>query len=59
MKVNYSIQRTINLGNFENVKIDIGVEAECEDGELKKTYENVRKFVNRKIEEEMQEWVQE
>ena len=59
MKVSYGLMRTINLGNYENVKIDIAIEAECEKGDLEKAYKSVKRFVNEKIEEEMTEWVQE
>jgi hypothetical protein len=58
MKVRYALQRTINLGNFENVKIDIGIETACEENNVGKTFTKIKKFVENKIEEEMEEWQQ-
>jgi hypothetical protein len=58
MKVRYALQRTINLGNFENIKIDIGIETECEEDSVGKTFNKIKKFVTNRIEEEMEEWQQ-
>ena len=48
----YSKGRTINNGNFESTRIDIGIELECEDGQEDETYARLKGWVDNRIRQE-------
>jgi len=56
VKVKYGVQKLINLGDFENVRIESGVEMECESEEVVETHKRICKFVNKVIEKESEQW---
>lgn len=52
-KVTYSRGLTLNVGNFESVRIDISVEAEVEPGEtFQGAYQAAKKAVDAAVREE-------
>jgi hypothetical protein len=56
-KVKYSLGRTINTGNYENAKVEIGLELECEETDVKQAYAKVKKFVDARVKEEELRWL--
>ena len=56
VKVSYSTAQTINLGNYESVKVQVGLEMECEEEDINVTYKRVKNFVDKKIEKETKKW---
>lgn len=48
---------TLNLGNFESLRIDCHVTLPCSVDDLDATYEVASDFVSRKIEEEQTSWL--
>lgn len=55
MQITYSKRHTMNLGNYENMTIEIGVQDEInfEDGEtLDEGYFRIRQWVNIKLKKE-------
>ncbi len=56
VRVKFSLGKTINTGNYENVKIEVGVEMTCEEDEVDATYKRVRSFVNKRLEQEEKGW---
>jgi len=57
-KVEYSLARTLNMGNYESTKIHIGFAVECEATKeaVEKAFEGCRAFVKRKIAKEEMEY---
>jgi len=55
-KVRYSLGRTINLGNYENAKVEVEVELQCEEDDIDEAYQQVKGIVDSKIEEEVKRW---
>jgi len=57
-EVGYSIGRTLNLGDFESVKVQVSLSMECEatKEEIEKTYQRAKRFVDAKVAEEEYEW---
>lgn len=55
-KVKYSLGKTINVGNFENVKLECGVELTCQEDELGERFEQAREFVLAKVQDEEYKW---
>ena len=57
-RVEYSISRTLNLGDFESVKIQVGLSLECgaskEDVEL--AFSRAKRFVDAKVVQQEHEW---
>ena len=47
--------RTVNVGNFESVRLDVGVNLPCYKEEIEGAYQRATKFVVGKIQEEMDE----
>lgn len=47
--------RTINVGNFESVRLDVGVNLPCYKEEIEGAYDKAVKFVVGKIQEEVEE----
>jgi hypothetical protein len=51
MKVNYSLSITVNIGNYQSIKPEIGIELEGENYE--RTLEMCQKLVCEKMAEEL------
>ena len=55
-KVKVSLGYTLNLGNFQSLRIDIGVEDSKRDGEMtNEAFERVYKYVEAKLAEKIAE----
>lgn len=55
-KVNVALGYTLNLGNFQSLRIDIGIEDSRRDGEtVSEAFERVYAFVEAKLEEKVNE----
>ena len=54
--VSFSLGRTINLGNFENVKIEVGIDVHTDTDKLEADYEKARRWVEKKLAEEEDKW---
>jgi len=55
-KVNVTLGYTLNLGNFQSLRIDLGVIDSKRDGEnTEQAFERVYKFVEDKLTEKIQE----
>jgi hypothetical protein len=56
-RVSFSMGRTINMGNYESTRIDIGVELPFGVGPdaLEAAYENAKRFVTGKLKEQEME----
>ena len=57
-RVSYSITRTINLGNYESVKVQAGLETQCDSADRDKVYNGIKEWVDKKIDEETHKWQQ-
>lgn len=49
MKITYSKCRTINTGNFNSTRIDIGIEIDCSDGDEDRAHQRAKDWVNAKL----------
>lgn len=57
MKIFYSKKETRNLGNYENVTIETGIENEIpKDSDYDFCFEKIKSFVNDKVEEEIESY---
>ena len=55
-KVNVTLGYTLNLGNFQSLRLDLGVVDSMRDGETtNEAFERVYKFVEDKLTEKIQE----
>jgi hypothetical protein len=56
VKLKYSLGKTINLGNYESARIDIGMEAmsTSEKKETERVWKAMKKWVDDKVEEELE-----
>jgi len=55
-KVNVTLGYTLNLGNFQSLRLDLGVVDSARNGEsTNQTFERVYKFVEDKLTEKIQE----
>lgn len=55
-KVNVALGYTLNLGNFQSLRVDIGVEDSERDGEnVQKAFDRVYAFVEEKLAEKVKE----
>lgn len=53
-KIKCQMGMTINMGNYESLRIDIGLEDDQRDGEsVKDAHERVFNFVNRRLQEKV------
>lgn len=52
MKITYMKGRTINLGNFESLRVDIGIELECPVEKRDETFEAAKTWVENKLSKE-------
>jgi hypothetical protein len=53
-KITIKVSRgeTINLGNFESARLDISIEASCNEKDVEKKYEELANWCYNKLEEE-------
>ena len=49
MKISYTKGRTINRGNFESTRVDIGLEIECEPETQEAAFNQIKTWVNDKL----------
>jgi len=55
-KVNVALGYTLNLGNFQSLRIDLGIEDSRRDGEnISDAFERVYEFVENKLAEKVKE----
>lgn len=55
-KVNVTLGYTMNLGNFQSLRIDIGIEDQVRDGEnVQDGFDRVYKFVEDQLGEKLKE----
>jgi hypothetical protein len=55
-KVNVALGYTLNLGNFQSLRIDLGVEDSERDGEnINEAFERVYAFVEQKLADKVKE----
>lgn len=53
-RVTVEYSYTVNLGDFENIKIHVGVEDSVREGEnVPKAYERIEKFVSERVTQEV------
>ncbi len=53
VEISYAMGRTLNLGNFQNVKVDISVTARVDEGEeAEAVYTRLRDSVTSKVQAE-------
>lgn len=53
-KVSFSLGYTVNAGNFESLRIDVGLEIEGKPGETpEQTYQRVSDWVSKKLEDQV------
>lgn len=57
-RVDFSLSRTLNMGNYESTKITVGLSLECEASReaIEKAYGMAKRFVEIKIAQEEHEW---
>jgi len=53
VRLKYSRGMTVNLGNFESLRIDIGIEMECAQSEVPATYDRMRQWVDRNLDAQL------
>jgi len=51
-RVRYELSRTINMGNYESMKVTIGVERDCKAVDEAVTLDKLKDFVQSEIEKE-------
>ena len=51
-KITYSKGRTVNLGNFESQRVDIGIEIDCEEGKEDRTFDILKTWVEGRLKQE-------
>jgi len=58
VRVSFSVTRTINLGNYESVKVQAGLEVQCDrDADaIAEATKEVRKYVDTRIKQETLKW---
>lgn len=54
-RVKFELTKTINLGNYENAKVCVGLEVQCDVDDIEATYEKIREQVKTKAEQEEME----
>jgi hypothetical protein len=55
-KVSVTLGYTLNLGNFQSLRIDLGIEDSRKDGEtIKEAFDRVYDFVEQKLTEKVNE----
>lgn len=58
MKVSFHRGLTISLGNYESERIDVGAESECEPGQERLMYNQLKSWVDERLEEAADEHLQ-
>jgi len=56
-EVTYHLTKTINLGNYESIKIQCGITLASDPDTLEETFKRAKKFVDKKLKKETAEWV--
>lgn len=58
VRVDYSLSRTLNMGNYESTKITVGLSLECEATKenVERQFARAKCFVDRKVAEQEYEW---
>ena len=54
--VSFELGRTISLGDFENVKILVGMDVRTDEDEVSIDYEHAKKWVSARMQEEEEKW---
>ena len=55
-KVNVSLGYTLNVGNFQSLRIDLGIEDSRRDGEnIQEAFDRVYEFVEQRLAEKVKE----
>jgi len=56
--VEYSLTRALNLGNYESVKVHVGLSLDCDGSRdaVESVFEKAKRFVDEKIAKEEHEW---
>lgn len=49
MKISYSKTRKINIGNYETVDINFGIEDEVSEEDFKEKFASIEEFVDAKV----------
>lgn len=52
-KVSYSAGATVNLGNYESLRVDVGVEVPCDTCDVPNTLDIVRKYVENELQRDV------
>lgn len=52
-KVTYKLGMTINIGNYESVRCDVGVEIPCADDQVDEAYTLIQEWVDDKLAEQV------
>ncbi len=55
-RISYALGRTIATANFENARIDVSMECQCEEDEADECYRRAKRFVDAKIKREEERW---
>jgi len=58
MLVGFELSRTIPLRQFENVKVTVSAEEECEPKDREKLFAKLRAWVTDKVEQEEEVWAE-
>ena len=51
-RIKYSKGRTVNLGNFESLRVDIGIELDCLLDLADEVYDKLKVWVDRRVQAE-------
>ena len=51
-RIKYSKGRTVNLGNFESLRVDIGIELDCTFDLADEVYDKLKVWVDRRVQAE-------
>ena len=51
--ITVSKARTINMGNYESKRVDIGLALECDESAVDETFARIREWVDRKLAKEV------
>ena len=54
MKISVSVGRTVNMGNYESARIDVGMEMDCEPKNRAKTYQEMKCWCDEQVAVEME-----
>lgn len=54
--VTYELKRTLKLAEYESLSLRVGITVPCRKKEIQQTYEEARKFVEKRIKERLIKW---